>query len=131
EDVGGGGGDGGGEGGAGRRREGEVDRLGDERLGGSVHVAELDVFGREARLLEKLAGLEHRAESDREAAGPITDLDLLLCGRRRGGKHERERQRRQQSLARRHRMTSSDGGCPSMERRRPISATASPAPMRG
>src|SRR5262249_56306799 len=100
EDVGGGGGDGGGEGGAGRRREGEVDRLGDERLGGSVHVAELDVFGREARLLEKLAGLEHRAESDREAAGPIADLDLLLRGRRRGGKHDRKPQQPHATVAR-------------------------------
>ncbi len=47
------------EGAARRRGKRDVNRLGEDRLGRSVHVGEADVFGDQPLLLHELAGLEH------------------------------------------------------------------------
>src|SRR5207237_682053 len=115
--------------GAGRRcREGCIDRMGDERLGRCVDVAELDVFGHEARLLEEFAGFEHRAEADAESAGPVPDLDLSL--RRGAGRAGERGPDGQQEATNDHGAVSV--GCASSEARNwLVKATACGVPMRG
>ena len=73
----------------GRRREGHVDRLGEDRLGRGVDLGETDIFRHQPLLLHELAGLQHRAEPDAEAARPISDLDLLLRVSARRGAADR------------------------------------------
>src|SRR5260370_20948545 len=103
--------------------------MGDERLGRAVHVAELDVFRRQAFLLEEFAGFEHRAEADAEAAGPVADLDLLLrlCA---GRASDRGGERKQKGTGS-HGVVSSVGSASSEARNSFVSATASSVPTRG
>src|SRR5262249_18436582 len=113
--------------GAGHRRgEGDVDRLGDDRLARAVDVGETDELRSEPLLLDELAGLQHRAEADAEAARPIADLDLVLrIGRGRGaGDRKREQEPRHVGI-------SSAGSASSEALSSAVMAAARSVPRRG
>ena len=81
---------------AGWRREGHVDRLGEDRLGRGVDFGEADIFGHQTLLLDELSRLQHGAEADAEAARPISDLDLFLRARARRAAADRGGERKEQ-----------------------------------
>ena len=100
-------------------------------LVGPLTSAKWIYSGHEPLLLGELAGLQHRAEADAEAARPVADLDLLLGVRARRAATDRDGDVRGENLRVIMVRSPAIGSASSEARNSVVSAMAPGVPIRG